>query len=106
MDDGIKFVIDDVSDLGCSDGSFDGFNYVKLLGSLLDDSLEKCVNLLCLSNIGRDIHAGVRRSVGRSIGRWSRSDVDSGFSSEDEEYAGLESRDEVGSRDNRSVDKL
>ena len=40
IDDGIKFVIDDVSDLGCSDGSFDGFNNVKLLGSLLDDSLE------------------------------------------------------------------
>ena len=106
IDNGIKFEIDDGYDLGCSDGSFYGFNYVKRLGSLLDDSLEKCVNLLCLSNIGWDVNAGVRRSVGRSIGWWSRSDVDSGFSSEDEEEAGLELGDEVGSRDDSSVDKL
>ena len=32
--------LDEGTDLGCSDGSFDGSNYVTLEGSWLEDSLE------------------------------------------------------------------
>ena len=39
-DDGITFDIDDGSKFGYSGRQFDDFNYVKPVGSLLDESLE------------------------------------------------------------------
>ena len=53
-----------------SDGLFDGLNDVNPVGYLLYEPIKlNCWTLRDLSEIYRDVNTGVRRSVGRVVGR-------------------------------------